>query len=148
MFALMRLDGPLRRSLVQRSSWDDALVVCCKGHGMLLVQRIRWYTDSPRQRLVAGRLTSTFDRSTDSRLELDVARKARRIPLLVDSPRHAGSGIVHVISLAQMALAAARARAAKKRRIVARLQVNVEEQETEIRCPRRSPVGRITAWDE
>ncbi len=60
-----------------------------------------------------------------------MARNAPRIRLPEDWPEHVKSGILHVISLAQVALTAARARA-KKRGIVARLRAKVEEQAGEI----------------
>ena len=60
-----------------------------------------------------------------------MARKTPRIPLPGDWPSHVRRGVLHVISLAQVALTAARARA-KKRGIVARLRATVEEQAGEI----------------
>jgi transposase len=60
-----------------------------------------------------------------------LARKAPRIPLPTDWPGHVKSGILHIVSLAQVALTAARARA-KKRGVVARLRAKVEEQAGEI----------------
>lgn len=60
-----------------------------------------------------------------------MARKAPRIPLPDDWPANVKAGIIHVISLAQVALTAARARA-KKRGIVARLRAKVEEQAGQI----------------
>ncbi len=58
-----------------------------------------------------------------------MARKAPRIPLPEDWPANVKAGIMHVISLAQVALTAARARA-KKRGVVARLRAKVEELST------------------
>ncbi len=60
-----------------------------------------------------------------------MARKAPRIPLPADWPSHVRIGIVHVISLAQVALTAARGRS-RKRGVVARLRAKVEEQAGEI----------------
>ncbi len=60
-----------------------------------------------------------------------MAKSAPRIPLPEDWPGHVKSGILHVISLAQVALTAARARA-KKRGIAARLRATLEERDTEI----------------
>ena len=60
-----------------------------------------------------------------------MATKAPRIPLPDDRPSHVKSGILHVISLAQVALTVARARA-RKRGVVARLRGKVEEQAGEI----------------
>ena len=59
-----------------------------------------------------------------------MARKGPRIPLPEDWPGHVKAGIIHVISLAQIALTAARARS-KKRGVVARLRAKVEEQAVE-----------------
>jgi transposase InsO family protein len=56
-----------------------------------------------------------------------LARKPPRIPLPEDWPGHVRTGILHVVSLAQVALTDARARA-KKRGVVARLRAKVEEQ--------------------
>ncbi len=56
-----------------------------------------------------------------------MARKARNIPLPEDWPKHVKLGILHVISLAQLALTAARARTSQKRGIVARLRAELEE---------------------
>ncbi len=56
-----------------------------------------------------------------------MAKNAPRIPLPKDWPSHVKTGILHVISLAQVALTTARARA-KRRGIVARLRAKVEEQ--------------------
>ncbi len=61
-----------------------------------------------------------------------MARKAPRIPLPERWPGHVKSGILHVISLAHVALTAARARASKRRGIVARLRAKVEEPAGEI----------------
>ena len=58
--------------------------------------------------------------------------KAPTIPLPVDWPKYVKTGILHVISLAQMASTAARAHAAKKRGIVARLRAELEEAQREI----------------
>ena len=58
-------------------------------------------------------------------------RKAPRIPLLDDWPEHVRAGIIHVISLAQVALTAARARA-RKRGVVARLRAKLEERDGKI----------------
>ena len=55
-----------------------------------------------------------------------MARKAPRITLPEDWPGHVRRGVLHVISLAQVALTSARSRA-KKRGVVARLRANVEE---------------------
>ena len=60
-----------------------------------------------------------------------MARNAPRIPLPGDWPSHVRTGILHVISLAQLALTAARARA-KKRGISARLRARLEERDTEM----------------
>ena len=60
-----------------------------------------------------------------------MARKAPRIPLPKDWPSHVRMGILHVISLAQVALTAARARS-RKRGVVARLRAKVEELTEEI----------------
>ncbi len=60
-----------------------------------------------------------------------MAKSAPRIPLPGDWPSHVGTGILHVISLAQLALTAARARA-KTRGIAARLRATLEERDTEI----------------
>ena len=60
-----------------------------------------------------------------------MTRKAPRIPLPADWPEHVRAGIIHVISLAQVALTAARARA-RKRGVVARLRAKVEELAEEI----------------
>ncbi len=60
-----------------------------------------------------------------------MAKNAPRIPLPEDWPSHVKTGILHVISLAQVALTAARARA-KKRGISARLRATLEERDTEI----------------
>ena len=60
-----------------------------------------------------------------------MARKAPRIPLPEDWPGYVKAGIIHVISLAQVALTAARARA-RKRGVVARLRAKVEELAEEI----------------
>ncbi len=60
-----------------------------------------------------------------------MARKAPRIPLPGDWPSHVRTGFIHVISLALLALTAARARA-KKRGIAARLRATLEERDTEI----------------
>ncbi len=60
-----------------------------------------------------------------------MAKNAPRIPLPKDWPSHVRVGIIHVISLAQVALTAARARA-KKRGIAARLRATREERDTEI----------------
>ena len=60
-----------------------------------------------------------------------MAKNAPRIPLPKDWPSHVRRGILHVISLAQVALTAARARA-KRQGAVARLQAKVEEQAGEI----------------
>ncbi len=60
-----------------------------------------------------------------------MAKNAPRIPLPEDWPANVKAGIIHVISLAQVALTAARARA-KKRGVVARLRAKVEEQAGEI----------------
>lgn len=69
-----------------------------------------------------------------------MARKAPRISLPEDWPGHVKAGIIHVISLAQMALTAARARA-KKRGIVARLRAKVEEQAGEKSLLKEEPHG-------
>ena len=61
-----------------------------------------------------------------------MASKAPRIPLPEDWSKHVKSGILHVISLARVALTAARARASKKRGIVHRLRSKVEEQAGEL----------------
>ncbi len=60
-----------------------------------------------------------------------MAKNAPRIPLPEDWPRHVRTGIIHVISLAQVALTAARA-GARKRGVVGRLRAKVEEQAGEI----------------
>ena len=60
-----------------------------------------------------------------------MARKAPRIPLPEAWPSHVKAGIIHVVSLAQIFLTAARARS-KKRGVVARLRAKVEEQVEEI----------------
>jgi len=60
-----------------------------------------------------------------------LAKNAPRIPLPKEWPSHVKTGILHVISIAQVALTAARARA-KKRGIVARLRAKVDEQAGEI----------------
>jgi putative transposase len=56
-----------------------------------------------------------------------VARKAPRISLPEDWPGHVRSGILHVISLAQLALTAARARARKRARLRAKVEQLAEE---------------------
>ncbi len=61
-----------------------------------------------------------------------MAKKAPRIPLPSDWPEHVKTGILHVISLAQMALTAARARSSKKRGVVARLRAQLEDAKREI----------------
>ncbi len=60
-----------------------------------------------------------------------MAKNAPRIPLPKEWPSPVKTGILHVISIAQVALTAARARA-KKRGIVARLRAKVEVQAGEI----------------
>ena len=60
-----------------------------------------------------------------------MARKAPKIRLPEDGPSHVRTGVLHVISLAQVALTAARSRA-KKRGIVARLRAKVGELTEEI----------------
>ncbi len=60
-----------------------------------------------------------------------MGKNAPRIPLPKDWPIHVRVGIIHVISLAQVVLTAARARA-KTRGISARLRVTLEERDTEI----------------
>lgn len=60
-----------------------------------------------------------------------MARKTPRIPLPQDWPHHVKAGVIHVISLAQVALTGARARA-RRRGIVARLRAKAEEQAEEI----------------
>ena len=59
-------------------------------------------------------------------------RKTPNIPLPAEWPRHVKTGIVHAIALAQIALTAARARASKKRGIVAQLQAKLEERDRKI----------------
>ena len=61
-----------------------------------------------------------------------MARNAPRIPLPDDWPSHVSVGLLHVISLAQVALTAARARASKKRGVVARLRAKLEERDGRI----------------
>ena len=60
-----------------------------------------------------------------------MATNAPRIPLPADWPSHVRRGILHVISLAQVALTAVRARA-KRRGVAQRLRAKVEEQAGEI----------------
>ncbi len=60
-----------------------------------------------------------------------MAKNAPRISLPEDWPRRVRTGIIHVISLAQVALTAARA-GARKRGVVGRLRAKVEEQAGEI----------------
>ncbi len=60
-----------------------------------------------------------------------MAKSAPRIPLPKDWPSHVRAGIIHVISLAQVTLTAARARA-NRRGISARLRATLEERDTEI----------------
>lgn len=60
-----------------------------------------------------------------------MARKAPRIPLPEDWPSHVRTGVLHVISLAQVALTAARARA-RKRGVVTPLRAKVGELTEEI----------------
>jgi transposase InsO family protein len=67
----------------------------------------------------------------DAPLEAVLARKPPRIPLPEDWPSSVRTGVLHVISLAQVALTAARSRA-KKRGVVARLRSTVEEQAGEL----------------
>ena len=55
-----------------------------------------------------------------------MAKKAPEIPLPKDWPSNVRMGILHVISLAQLALTAARA-PAKKQGVVARLRAKFEE---------------------
>ena len=60
-----------------------------------------------------------------------MARKTPRIRLPEDWPSHLRTGVLHVISLAQVALTAARARV-KRRGVVGRLRAKVQEQAGEI----------------
>ncbi len=75
--------------------------------------------------------------STETQLEAVLARKAPNIPLPVDWSRHVKTGSVHAIALAQIALTAARARASKKRGIVARLRAKLEERDRKISLLRK-----------
>ena len=58
--------------------------------------------------------------STETQQEAVLARKAPNIPLPADWSRLVKTGIVHAVALAQIALTAARARASKRRGVVAR----------------------------
>ena len=61
-----------------------------------------------------------------------MVQKTPSIPLPTDWPKHVKAGILHVIALAQVVLAAARARSATKRDIIARLRAELEEAQREI----------------
>jgi hypothetical protein len=84
-----------------------------------------------RNRLPDRGLTSTVEPANRIHLEAVVTRKSPKIPLPENWPEHVKTGIIHVISLVQIALTVARARS-KKRGAVARLQAKVEEQAGEI----------------
>ena len=72
------------------------------------------------------------DPSTGTHLDTLLAKKAPRVPGPRDWPERVKTGLLHVISLAQLALTAARARASKKRGVVVRLRTQHEDANREI----------------
>lgn len=69
-----------------------------------------------------------------------------KIPLPKDWPKHVKTAILHVISLARVALVAASGRAARSRKRMCAFELNFGRHDGRSRFWKRSFVSRICAW--